>query len=286
MLEPLKHFVLIAEHGTFTEAARRAHVTQPALSASIRRLEEELGGSLFDRGRHGATLSAAGEALMPHALAALAAVKDARRAVEQIEGLTAGRVRIGAGATACTYLLPKPFAAFRRRHPDIRFLLRETTTDEALDGLSEGSLDLAVLSAAVPGDLQTESLQRSYEPMTTELWMKDRLILVRAPSLDPKGAAYLTFRPGATTRALFEQHFPDADVSMELGSIAAVKGNVRAGMGIALVSQSAVRDDLKRKRLVRVRDPRTPIVRELRLAHRGLDRLSPAARALRDQLLG
>lgn len=279
MLEPLKHFVLIAEHGTFTEAARRAHVTQPALSASIRRLEEELGGSLFDRGRHGATLSAAGEALMPHALAALAAVKDARRAVEQIEGLTAGRVRIGAGATACTYLLPKPFAAFRRRHPDIRFLLRETTTDEALDALSEGSLDLAVLSAA-------EEDAPSYAPMTTELWMEDRLILVRAPSLDPKGAAYLTFRPGATTRALFEKHFPEADVSMELGSIAAVKGNVRAGMGIALVSRAAVRDDLKRKRLVRVRDPRTPIVRRLLLAHRGIDRLSPAALALRDQLLG
>ena len=279
MLEPLEHFLLIAEHGTFTEAARRAHLTQPALSASIRRLEEELGGALFDRGRHGATLTAAGEALMPHALAALAAVEDARRAVEQIEGLTAGRVRIGAGATACTYFLPKPLAAFRRRHPEIRFLLRETTTDEALDGLSEGSLDLAVLS-------DTESLQRSYEPMTTEPWLEDRLILVRAPSLDPRGAAYLTFRPGATTRALFEQHFPEAEVSMELGSIAAVKGNVRAGMGIALVSRAAVHDDLKRKRLVRIRDARTPIVRQLRVAHRGIDRLSPAARALRDELLG
>ena len=279
MLEPFKHFVLIAEHGTFTEAARRAHVTQPALSASIRRLEEELGGALFDRGRHGASLTAAGEALMPHAMAALAAVEDARRAVEEIEGLATGRVRIGAGATACTYLLPKPLARFRKTHPGIRFLLRETTTDEALDGLSEGSLDLAVLS-------DTPSLKRSYEPMTTELWMEDRLILVRSPSLDPKGAAYLTFRPGATTRALFEQHFPEVDVSMELGSIAAVKGNVRAGMGIALVSQAAVRDDLKRKRLVRIRDARTPIVRQLRLAHRGVDRLSPAARALRDQLLG
>ena len=54
----------------------------------------------------------------------------------------------------------------------------------------------------------------------------------------------------------------------------------------ALVSQAAVRDDLKRKRLVRIRDRRTPIVRQLRLAHRGLDRLSPAATALRDELLG
>lgn len=278
MLEPFKHFVLIAEHGTFTEAARRAHVSQPALTASIRRLEVALGGRLFDRGRHGAVLTAAGDALMPHALAALAAVEDARRAVEEVEGLRSGQVRIGAGATACTYLLPEPFASFRRRHPEVRFLLRETTTDEALDGLAEGSLDLAVLS-------DTQSLKRSYAPMTTELWMEDRLILVRAPSLDAKGAAYLTFRTGATTRALFEQFFPEAEIAMELGSIAAVKGNVRAGMGVALVSEAAVRDDLKRKRLVRIRDRRTPIVRQLRLAHRGVSRLSPAARALREQLL-
>src|SRR5215212_2052563 len=100
MLESLRHFLLITEHGTFTRAARRAHLSQPALTASIHKLEEELGARLFHRGRTGAALTAAGEALVPRARAALAAVADARRAVAEIEGLRSGEVRLGAGATA------------------------------------------------------------------------------------------------------------------------------------------------------------------------------------------
>jgi len=72
---------------------------------------------------------------------------------------------------------------------------------------------------------------------------------------------------------------------MELGSIAAVKGNVRAGIGMALVSRAAVESDLAGGRLVEVPDPRTPIARTLSLIHRGRERLPPAAAALREQLL-
>ena len=82
MLDELRHLLLIVEHRTFTAAARHAHLSQPALSASVRRLEEELGARLLDRGRHGATLTAEGEALLPRAQAALAAFEDGRRAVE------------------------------------------------------------------------------------------------------------------------------------------------------------------------------------------------------------
>src|SRR5690606_37808151 len=119
MLEPLRHLLLIVEHGTFTAAAREAHLSQPALSASIARLEGEIGATLLDRGRHGATLTAAGEALVPHARAALAAVDDGRAAVAEVTGLRRGEVSIGAGATVATYLLPEPLAAFRRAHPGV-----------------------------------------------------------------------------------------------------------------------------------------------------------------------
>src|SRR6185503_6727184 len=113
MLEELRHLALVAEHGSFTEAARRAGLSQPALSASIARLERGMGARLLHRGAGGTRLTAAGEALLPRARAALAAVEDGRRAVAEIEGLHAGEVRVGAGATACTYLLPHVLAAFR-----------------------------------------------------------------------------------------------------------------------------------------------------------------------------
>lgn len=291
-MDELKQFLAIVEHGTFREAARRAHLSQPALTAAMQRLEAHFGARLLHRGRTGASPTAAGEALVSRARAALAAIDEARRAIEEIEGLHAGEVRVGAGATACTYLLPPTLAAFRREHARVRFLLRETTTDEALDALHAGELDLAIVSEGVRAPRRRRGVGSREEPPSRglqgvehDLWRTDPLVLVCAPGVDPKTAPHVTFRRGATTRALFERFFPRAEIVMELGSIAAVKGNVRAGVGVALVSENAVLDDLARGLLVRVPDARTPIVRELRVAHRGVERLPPAAAALREVLL-
>ncbi|MCU0673886.1 MAG: LysR family transcriptional regulator [Myxococcota bacterium] len=293
-MDELKQFLAIVEHGTFREAARRAHLSQPALTAAMQRLEAHFGARLLHRGRTGAAPTAAGDALVSRARAALAAIDEARRAIEEIEGLHAGEVRVGAGATACTYLLPPTLAAFRREHARVRFLLRETTTDEALDALHAGELDLAIVSEGVRRQPRTgrrgvgareEAPSRGLRDVEHDLWRTDPLVLVCAPGVDPKTAPHVTFRRGATTRALFERFFPGAEIVMELGSIAAVKGNVRAGVGVALVSENAVLDDLARGLLVRVPDARTPIVRELRVAHLGVERLPPAAAALREVLL-
>lgn len=270
MFDSFRNFLLIVEHGSFTEAARHAHLSQPALTASMRRLEEQLGTRLLHRGRHGAHPTAAGNALMPSARAALAAVAEGRRAVLEVEELERGEVRIGAGATACAYLLPPTLAAFRRAHPGIRFWLRELTTDEAHDALARGDIDLAVVTSAEgEGDL----------------WFEDELVLIKAPGFDERGSPFVTFRSGATSRALLERHFPEAEIVMELGGVAAVKAHVRMGIGVALVSRHAVQTDLLLGRLVEVRDPRTPIVRFMHLTHRGLDRLPPAAAELRRMML-
>ncbi len=269
MIDELRHFLLIVEHGTFTEAARRAHLSQPALTASIRRLEAALGARLLARGPAGAEPTASGAALVPRARAALAALEDGRRAVAEIEGLRAGEVRLGAGATACTYLLPPILAEFRAQHPGVRFLLREATATQILGALHDGELDLGVTTAD-EGDP----------------WRIDELVLIAAPGLPRAASApFVAFARGTTTRALLDRHFPDADVVMELGSIAAVKGNVRAGIGVALVSRAAVEHDLAALRLVEVPHPATPIQRPLRIVHRGRDRLPPAAARLRALLL-
>lgn len=272
MYDELRHLMLIVEHGTFTAAARQAHLSQPALSASIRRLEDALGAKLLHRGRGGARLTAAGRALLPRARASLAALEDGRRAVAEVEGLRAGEVRLGAGTTATTYLLPPVLARYRQRHPNIRYLLREVAVFEAHDALQRGELDLAVVTD--DGD---------------EPWFTDELIFVAAPGSPRPPAGELgpivTLRPGTTTRTYLDRHFPRADIVMELGSLSAVKGNVRAGIGTALISRHAVVGDLREKWLVRVRHPATPIERPLMLAHRGVDNLPPAVAALRELLL-
>lgn len=279
MLDALRHLVLVAEHGTITAAARHAHLSQPALTASIQRLEEKMGGKLLVRGPAGATLTAAGEALLPRARAALAAVEEGRRAVAEVLGLAAGSVRIGAGATATTYYLPRTLARFRAKHPGVSLLLREAEADRLLDALEDGDLDLVIL-ARVPGPRSGDFLRAARSGLVREKWQDDELVLVRAPEVDPKTAPMVTFSRGMTTRAIVDQRFADTPIAMELGSIAAVKANTRAGVGVALVSRAAVQRELDAGQLVLVPTDRTPVVRPLYLVHRGKDRLPPAASAL------
>ncbi len=268
MYEDLRNFLLIARYGTFTAAADRAHLSQPALSASVKRLEEAMEARLFDRGRHGAELTAAGQALLPHATAVQAAVVAGKRAVQEVEGLLAGEVRIAAGATATTYLLPKILTRFRRKHEGIRFFLREGYALDIRAHVASGELDLGIVTGK--GD---------------DPWLRDELIVVASPKIDPRKAGFLTFPEGSATRELLHSHFGEVDVVMDLAGIAAVKGNVRAGMGKALLSRSAVEQDLRSGKLVEVASRKTPVRRLLSLVHRGADRLPPAAAELRKAIL-
>lgn len=282
MLDPLRHFTLVAKHGTFTAAARHAHLTQPALTASIQKLERDLGATLFERGRSGAKLTAAGEALLPRARAALAAVEDGRRAVAEIAGLAAGDVRVGAGPTVCTYYLPPTLARFRARYPGVRIHLREAHGDDLLDAIEAGELDLVIVTRGGRG---ARDVLRSARPgLRREKWRSDELVLVAAPGVDAATAPMVTFAPGASTRELVDRHFPEVPVAMELGGIAAIKGHTRAGVGVALVSREAVARDVAGGQLVVVPDARTPLVRDLVLVHRGRDRIPPAAAQLQRML--
>jgi DNA-binding transcriptional LysR family regulator len=270
MLDELHHFLLICEHGTFTAASRRAHLSQPALTASIQRLEEQLGARLLDRGPSGARPTTAGTALKPWAEAALAAVARGRRAVADVEGLAVGEVRIGAGSTACSFLLPPLLTAFRAAHPGIQLFLRELPNKVVRRRVQAGELDLGIVS----------------DPEGAEPWWEEDLILVASPELQPQGAPHLTFPVGANHRELLEAHFPGVPIAMELNSLVAVKAHVAAGMGVALLSTTSVAAELAEGRLVQVDDPHTPLHRTLYLLHLGLPRLSPAARALRGALMG
>lgn len=234
VLDELRYLVLIADAGTFTSAARRAHLSQPALSAAIRRLEDAMGARLFHRGAGGASLTAAGQALLPRARAALAAVEDGRRAVAEVEAGDTGEVRIGAGATACTYLLPPSLAAYRKRWPGVMLRVREAFGDELEAMIEGGDIDIAIVTA-----LPRKSPQKPYD-----WWRDDELLVVGAPGVNPRTAGWVTFGEGSPTRALLLARNPGAQVVMELGSIAAVKGHVRAGIGLALVSRAAVDADL------------------------------------------
>ena len=106
-----------------------------------------------------------------------------------------------------------------------------------------------------------------------------------APAAETASLPLITFTQGSAVRELVDRHFPNHPIAMELASISTVKGSVRAGLGIALISRTAVATDLSLGRLVELRDHRTPIARPLHLLSRGVERLSAAGRALRLMML-
>jgi DNA-binding transcriptional LysR family regulator len=150
-LRQLAYLVAVADEGGFTRAADRLHVAQPGVSAQIRQLEKELGQPLFDRSGRSVRLTAAGQAVLPYARAALAAVDGARLAVQELTGLLRGHVAIGTVTSLGTDLeVPRLLGEFRAAHPGVDVTLAEDTSDRLLAGLLDGRYDLAF--AGLAGD--------------------------------------------------------------------------------------------------------------------------------------
>ena len=149
-LHQLRYVVAVAEEGSFTAAARRELVAQPAVSAAVRSLERELGVQLFRRGRSGAQPTEAGAAVLAHARAALAAVAAARDVADEVTGLLRGRVAVGMVVGCTSTVLADLLADFSAAHPAVEVVLVEGSGADLLAALSTGRLDLAWVGRAQP----------------------------------------------------------------------------------------------------------------------------------------
>ena len=148
----LKYLVAVYECRGFRAASDRVHVTQPAISASIAKLEDELSVRLIDRSFDDIRLTPEGEVLYRHAKSILTQFENARSDIDAFAGLSAGRIRIGAPVMIGTYVVPKWVWAFSKRYPTISFELYEMGAGELENALSEGEVDLGFTGSAVVGD--------------------------------------------------------------------------------------------------------------------------------------
>ena len=143
-LEHLRAFEAVARVGHFTKAAEELFMAQPSLSRQIAGLEADLGQDLFDRGRNGATLTHAGEVLLPIARRMLADAEAAQAEMNELAGLSRGRVRLGAPPTLCVSVLAEVLSSFRAAHPGVALEVMEAGSHALAQALSEGRLDLAL----------------------------------------------------------------------------------------------------------------------------------------------
>src|SRR5690349_11116901 len=144
-LRQLEYLVAVVEEANFTRAAERVHVAQPAVSAQIQRLERELGQPLLDRSRRTVRLTAAGEAVLPHARAALAAVRTMSVAVDEVTNLVRGTVTLGA-VTSHDVDMARLLADFHADHPNVEITLGTDTSDNLIEHVRSGKLDAAIAS--------------------------------------------------------------------------------------------------------------------------------------------
>ncbi|MFI9252162.1 LysR family transcriptional regulator [Streptomyces sp. NPDC053069] len=149
-LRQLRYFVTVVEEAGFTRAAERLHLAQPGLSAQIRQLERELGQPLLDRSGRSVRPTEVGEAVLPYARAALAAVEGVRQTVQEYTGLLRGRVAVGLvpGTLAHAFDVAGQLAGFHEAHPGVEVTLTEDTSERMLAALRRGELDLAVIGVA------------------------------------------------------------------------------------------------------------------------------------------
>ena len=165
-LRQLDYFAAVAADLNFSRAAQRIHVVQSALSASVSRLEKELGVELFDRSKRQIALTAAGEVFLAHAREVILTAQRARSSVEGHRGELTGTVTLGTLMSWGTLNLAAALEEFRRLHPLVSVRLRQSLAGSAghLDAVANGQMDLALVSITQPSR-QITLLELTHEPM-------------------------------------------------------------------------------------------------------------------------
>ncbi len=282
-LRQLRAFERVVALGSFSRAAEELALSQPAVTAQVQGLERELGVRLLERLPRRVLLTAAGEALLPFARTMLNLEEDARRALEELKGVRAGTLRVGASPTIGTYLLPALLGELKRRHPGLRTIAEIRPTHEVAAALETHALDIGLVEAAVDS-----------AALSIEAFRSDELVLI-VPSGHPwsargavrpvelTGQSLIVREPGSGTRQLVEERLRALGVevtpSLELGAIEAIKHAVAAGLGVAFVSRLAIEPEQRLGMLAVVQVEGLDLHRPFyRLLHRQR-RPSPAARA-------
>ena len=246
-LTPLRYFVAIAAERHMTRAAQRLGVTQPALSAALKRLEAEVGAELFHRTAKGVELTGAGRVFLEHADDVLRRAEESVRAVRQLAGLERGSIAVGGGATATGYLLPPVVGQFRKQHAGIRFSVREAASRTVAEAVLSGALDLGIVTvpAEVPGGADLMQVASLEDELLLIVPLGHRLSgrkSFRWSDLEEEN--FVGFEAGTAVRSVIDEASTQAgvtlDVVMELRSIEAIKQMVRAGIGVGLVSRFAL----------------------------------------------
>jgi DNA-binding transcriptional LysR family regulator len=260
-------------------AARSLHLGQPALSARIAAIEDELGARVFERTRRGVRLTLAGRALKPHAERALDAIDAGRAAVSQVEQGDEGELIIAAASAINASLVPELVARFRRYHPGVHLYVRTGSVERIVELVAFGSAQLGLIREAAPS--------RDPRLRITPLY-QERLMLSARPEhpFVAEGPIPITRLADATLifydrtsddYELTQSLLKEAGVSpygvIEVDSVDTARRLVARGLGVALLPSTAAQPEFEAGRLVPVGLADVPVISRQVVA---LERATPS----------
>jgi DNA-binding transcriptional LysR family regulator len=282
----LAAFCAVVERKSFSQAAERLGVTQPAVSLQIRSLEQRLGRQLLDRSGRRVEPTEAGRRLYSSAQRLLAAEEHLLEDLDaDNEGAITGTLELGASTGPGGTVVPLLLCEFQEQHPDVRVRLIVSDTQTVVDRVGERELELGIVGAG-----------RRHRGVAFEPFFRDEVVLAcpsahrfagKTISLDDlKGEKLIVMQEGAGVRQVIEDELRkagmrlrDLDVHLELGLQESVRSAVIAGHGIAFISRLAIEADLDAGRIATARVRGLDPVREIFLARASGRSETRAARA-------
>jgi DNA-binding transcriptional LysR family regulator len=255
-IDQIKTFLAVATFGGFHRAADALRISQPAVSARIKALEESLGTSLFARSRSGLTLSDAGRILRPFAEELLHTASLAAQAVHELKPAGAGPLQIAAAHSISVYLLPDFMKRFQRAYPRVVISIRAGHSKEVLDMVLAEEAEIGLARSLNHPEIETLTLR------------DDPLLLVGPPKHSPirsrratlqqvAGWPLIFYERGSSdwtlTHGLFRRAGLVPNVALEVDTIETAKRMVDRGLGMAFLPQLAVGQELRSRKLVTIR---------------------------------
>ncbi len=247
-------FMEVAKLGNFSRAGQKVFRSQSAVSAQIRQLEQEYGEKLLDRAGKAVRLTPAGEVFFEYANRMLRLRNESVRAVADQGTTPRGVLAVGANEATCLYVLPEVFAEYSRLYPAVQITIYRNFSRKIVERTEEGAVDVGIATLPIKSpSLKVFPIYRdrlmlmvgSKNPLAKQksVTLAD---VVKQPLLFPK-----TGYTRQTLDKLFRPYGAQAQIRMELPSVGMIKSFVAAGLGVSLISETFVREEV-RAGLVRV----------------------------------
>jgi DNA-binding transcriptional LysR family regulator len=281
-LSQLETFLAVAEERSFSRAALRLHRTQPAISQVIRKLEQAVGESLFDRAARDGSLTAAGVLLREYALRLLALRREASSALGELKSLERGQLQLAANEYTCMYLLPV-IDGFRREFPHVNVTVHRMLASRIPEELNLRTVEFGVISFR-PDPAQFRTIAVYGDSLALIVSPNHPLAKTERVSISDLGQEdFIAHHVASPLRRkvieTFQRYRTPLNMGIELPTIEAIKRFVAMGNGVALVPHLTVARELAIGDLVRVAVDELEMKRILRLVQRRQATLSYAARA-------